>query len=88
LEIPKSILGKISSIFDSGLIQGFSCCYSRNKHYSRDIMDSGSTLYKGQSVNHQQHLVEFQKSAPPYLSRSIDITRDLGASTWLRVLYL
>jgi len=43
------------------------------------------------SLNHQQwlnNLVEFQKSAPSDLSRSIDIAREPGASTWLSALPL
>jgi len=60
---------------------------SQNRYYLCDIMDSQhSTKTKLNSLNHQQwlnNLVEFQKSSPSELSRSIDIAREPGASTWL-----
>ena len=56
------------------------------------IMDSQhSAKAKLCSFNHQQqldHLHKFQESAPSALSRSIDIARDPGASTWLSALPL
>ena len=60
---------------------------SRNSCYTCDIMDSQHfAKVKLSSLNQQQqlsNLIEFQKSVPSALSRSINIAQEPGASTWL-----